>query len=100
MNQYNEELMSKYHTTTSRVIDVIEKYAGKDPALRKALTAEMRIFRNAEGDFGRVTAINDRETMLPGMSLIFICSWKLFLLLSQYVVILIYILSLLQMNGG
>ena len=51
-NQYDEDLMSKYHTTTSGVIDVIERYAAKDPALRKALTAEMRIFRGAEGDFG------------------------------------------------
>jgi hypothetical protein len=73
-NQYDKELMSKYHTTTSGVIDVIERYAAKDPALRKALTAEMRIFRGAEGDFGRVTAIADRDTMLPGMPLYFLCS--------------------------
>jgi hypothetical protein len=59
--------MLKYHTTTSGVIDVIKRYASKDPALRKALTTEMGIFRNAEGDFGRVTAISDRRTMLPGM---------------------------------
>lgn len=65
INQYDEELMSKYHTTTSGVIDVIERYAAKDPDLRKALTAKMKVFRNAEGDFGRVTAINDRHSMLP-----------------------------------
>lgn len=65
INQYDKELMTKYHTTTSGVIDVIERYAAHDPDLRKALTAEMRIFRNAEGDFGRVTAINDRSSMLP-----------------------------------
>lgn len=66
INQYDEELMSKYHTTTFGVLDCIERYATKDPALSKALTTRMRIFRNAEGDFGRVTTINDRYTMLPG----------------------------------
>jgi hypothetical protein len=67
-----KELMAKYHTTTSGVIACIERYAAKDPDLCKALTAEMRIFRNAEGDFGRVTAINDRHFMLPSMSLHFL----------------------------
>jgi hypothetical protein len=81
-NQYDEELMSKYHTTTSGVIDVIERYAAKDPALRKALTKEMRIFRGAEGDFGRVTAIADRDTMLPGMPLYFLCSFILIFITS------------------
>lgn len=47
--------MEKYNTTTSGVIDVIERYAANDPALRKALTAEMKLFRTAAGDFGRVT---------------------------------------------
>lgn len=65
INQYDEELMEKYNTTTSGVIDVIERYAANDPALRKALTAEMKLFRTAAGDFGRVTAVNDRESMLP-----------------------------------
>lgn len=55
INQYDEELMEKYNTTTSGVIDVIERYAANDPALRKALTAEMKLFRTAAGDFGRVT---------------------------------------------
>jgi hypothetical protein len=39
------------------------------------LTAEMRIFRGAEGDFGRLSAISDRDTMLPGMALYFLCSY-------------------------
>ncbi|KAF0895482.1 hypothetical protein E2562_013580 [Oryza meyeriana var. granulata] len=47
------------------VIDVIERYAAKDPTLRSALTKEMRIFRNAEGDFGRITTVSDRAVTLP-----------------------------------
>jgi hypothetical protein len=47
-----------------------------------ALTAEMRIFRGAEGDFGRVTAIADRDIMLPGMPLYFLCSLILFFITS------------------
>ena len=65
-NQYNIELREKYKFTTSGVLDVIERYIGKDVALRSALTKEMKIFRNGEGDFGRSTAINDRSVMLAG----------------------------------
>jgi len=67
-NQYNVELRDKYNFTTSGVLDVIEKYAGKDVALRSALTKEMKMFRNGEGDFGRPTAKNDRHVMLAGKS--------------------------------
>jgi hypothetical protein len=67
-NQYDPELREKYNFTTSGVLDVIEKYAGKDYALRSALTKEMKIFRNGEGDFGRPTAKNDRHQMLAGNS--------------------------------
>ncbi|CAO2171413.1 unnamed protein product [Urochloa humidicola] len=63
-NQYNEELREKYNFTTSGVLDVIEKYDGKDYTLRSALTREMKIFRMGEGDFGRSTAKNDRQHML------------------------------------
>ncbi|XP_039803646.1 uncharacterized protein LOC120667686 [Panicum virgatum] len=63
-NQYNTELRDKYSFTTSGVLDVIEKYAGKDVALRNALTKEMKMFRNEEGDFGRPTAKHDRQLML------------------------------------
>jgi hypothetical protein len=76
-NQYNPELREKYKFTTSGVLDVIEKYAGKDVALRSVLTKEMKIFRNAEGDFGRMSAINDRSVMLAGN---FTASPSLFLL--------------------
>jgi len=63
-NQYDNDLREKYNFTTSRVLDVIEKYAGKDIALRSALTREIKTFRNGEGDFGRSTAKNDRRYML------------------------------------
>ena len=67
-NQYDNDLREKYNFTTSRVLDVIEKYAGKDIALRSALTREIKTFRNGEGDFGRSTAKNDRRYMLAGKS--------------------------------
>jgi hypothetical protein len=65
-NQYNDELREKYNFTTSGVLDVIEKYAGKDFSLRSSLTRELRIFRREEGDFGRSTAKNDRQYMPAG----------------------------------
>jgi hypothetical protein len=65
-DQYNIELREKYKFTTSRVLDAIERYAGKDVALRSALTKEMKIFRNGEGDFRRSSAINDRSGMIAG----------------------------------
>ncbi|XP_066324257.1 uncharacterized protein [Miscanthus floridulus] len=63
-NQYNPQLREKYKFATSGVLDVIERYAGKDVALRNILTKEMKTFRNVEGDFGRASAINDRSGML------------------------------------
>lgn len=38
------------------LLDVIEKYAYGNPDLRSKLTSEMRLFRNAKGDFGRASA--------------------------------------------
>jgi hypothetical protein len=73
-NQYNEESRDKYNFTTSGVLDVIEKYAGRDVALRSSLTREMRIFRLGEGDFGRSTAKNDRQHMPAGNALVLHCS--------------------------
>jgi hypothetical protein len=60
---------SKYEnheTTTSDMLDVIEKYAYDSRDLRIKLTAEMRAFRSCEGSFGRKTAIEDRTEVLPG----------------------------------
>ena len=62
-----------YTFTSSGVLDVIEKYASKDAALRSALTKEMKIFRNGEGDFGSSSAINDRSGMLASNLLYLHC---------------------------
>ncbi|XP_038714629.1 uncharacterized protein LOC120008398 [Tripterygium wilfordii] len=64
-NQYNIEKMTKHRDTGSGILDVIEKFSYRDMDLSDKLTSEMRIFVDAEGDFGRKTAINDRDTMLP-----------------------------------
>ena len=65
-NQYNTVEMEKHKQTISGLLDVIESYAYGNPTLRSKLTNEMKLFKNVEGDFGRVTAISDRHTMLPG----------------------------------
>ena len=45
---------------------MIERYSYGNPNLMSNLTREMRLFRKAEGDFGRVSAIRDTDVMLPG----------------------------------
>jgi len=47
-------------------LDVIERYAFRDPDLQSKLTSEMRIFKNAEGDFGRQAAMREGNTVMPG----------------------------------
>ena len=51
---------------TSGLLDVIEKYTYGDPDLNSKLTSEMRIFKNAEQDFGRPSAIRERSTVMLG----------------------------------
>ncbi|KAL4276705.1 hypothetical protein AHAS_Ahas20G0233900 [Arachis hypogaea] len=48
----------------SGLLDVIEKYAYDDPVLNSKLTSEKRIFKNAEKDFGRPSAIRERTTVM------------------------------------
>jgi hypothetical protein len=55
-----------HETTTSGMLDVIEKYAYDSRDLRTKLIAEMRAFRSCEGSFVRKTAIEDRTEVLPG----------------------------------
>ncbi|XP_027155778.1 uncharacterized protein LOC113756214 [Coffea eugenioides] len=50
---------------TSGLLDVIERYSYANPDLMSNLIGEMRLFRKAKGDFGRVSAIRDRDVMLP-----------------------------------
>ncbi|XP_015936600.1 uncharacterized protein LOC107462518 [Arachis duranensis] len=55
----------KHKQTTSGLLDVIERYAYGDADMISKLTSETRIFKNAEGDFGRQSAIRDRSTVMP-----------------------------------
>ncbi|XLS76983.1 hypothetical protein HN51_061208, partial [Arachis hypogaea] len=51
--RFNAEEFEKHKQTTSDLLDVIERYAYGDADLNSKLTSEMRIFKNAEQDFGR-----------------------------------------------
>ena len=64
--------MEKHRQTISGLLDVIEKYSYENPTLQSKLTSEMKLFRNAECDFGRKSAINDREAMFSSKKTILI----------------------------
>ncbi|XP_052301372.1 uncharacterized protein LOC112325849 [Populus trichocarpa] len=51
--------------TISGLLDVLEKYAHRNLPLQSKITSEMKFFRNAEHDFGRASAINNRTLMPP-----------------------------------
>ncbi|XLR31638.1 hypothetical protein S83_059538, partial [Arachis hypogaea] len=55
----------KHKEIISGLLDVIERYAYGDADLITKLTSEKRIFKNAEGDFGRQFAIRERSTVMP-----------------------------------
>ncbi|KAL4373531.1 hypothetical protein AHAS_Ahas05G0091100 [Arachis hypogaea] len=55
----------KHKKIISGLLDVIERYAYGDADLNTKLTSEKRIFKNAEGDFGRMSAIRERSTVMP-----------------------------------
>lgn len=57
--------MTKHKQTISGFLDVIERYSYGNSTLQSKLTSEMKLFRNAKGNFGPKLAINDREVMLP-----------------------------------
>ncbi|XP_031396733.1 uncharacterized protein LOC116207778 [Punica granatum] len=63
--QYDLTEMEKNRGTVSGLLDVIERYSYGKPSLQTKLTSEMKIFKNAEGDFGRVSAVSDRIVMAP-----------------------------------
>ena len=67
--QYDVNLMDRYINTISGLLDVVEKYANGNAILLSKLTSEMKLFRNAEHDFGRVSAKNDRTLLPPGILL-------------------------------
>ncbi|KAL4315327.1 hypothetical protein AHAS_Ahas15G0174000 [Arachis hypogaea] len=56
--RFNAGEFEKHKETISGLLDVIEKYAYDDPVLNSKLTSEKRIFKNAEKDFGRPSAIH------------------------------------------
>ncbi|CAK8538852.1 unnamed protein product [Lathyrus sativus] len=55
----------KHKSTTQGLLDVIEKYAYDSKELRTKLTVEMSLFKNCEGSFGRTTAVENRDEVLP-----------------------------------
>ncbi|XP_073099112.1 uncharacterized protein [Elaeis guineensis] len=63
--QYDSKLMDKHPRSVSGLLDIIERYSFGNPTLQGNLTNEMRLFRNAENDFGRSSAINDRSRLAP-----------------------------------
>lgn len=64
-NQFNVTKITKHKQTISGFLGVIERYSYGNPTLQSKLTSEMKLFRNAKGNFGPKLAINDREVMLP-----------------------------------
>ncbi|XP_061341822.1 uncharacterized protein LOC133288137 [Gastrolobium bilobum] len=62
---FNIDEFEKYELTTSGLLDVIERYSFGNSELQAKLTNEMRIFKAAEGDFGRQSALRERNTMMP-----------------------------------
>ena len=65
--QYDANIMDKHMGTISGLLDVLEKYAHGNLPLQSKITSEMKFFRNAEHDFGRASAINNRTLMPPGI---------------------------------
>eukprot|EP00258_Populus_trichocarpa_P030095 XP_024446114.1 uncharacterized protein LOC112325035 [Populus trichocarpa] len=63
--QYDANIMDKHMSTIFGLLDVLEKYAHGNLPLQSKITSEMKLFRNAENDFGRVSAINNRTLMPP-----------------------------------
>ena len=54
-------------STISGLLDVLKKYAHENLPLQSKITSEMKLFRNVEHDFGRVSAINNRTLMPSGI---------------------------------
>ena len=73
--QYDVNLMDRYTNTIFRLLDVVEKYSNGNATLLSKLTSEMKLLRNAEHDFGRVSVRNDC-TYLPLGILLYLYSKK------------------------
>ncbi|XLR68362.1 hypothetical protein S83_019034, partial [Arachis hypogaea] len=55
----------KHRQTSFDLLGIIEKYAYGDPDLNYKLTSEMRIFKNIEQNFERLSGIYERSTDVP-----------------------------------
>ena len=53
-------------TTTTGLLDVIERYTHRDSQLQTKLTSEKIIYNNVELDFGRQGVLDERNTVMPG----------------------------------
>ncbi|KAL4287008.1 hypothetical protein AHAS_Ahas19G0143200 [Arachis hypogaea] len=62
--RFNADEFEKYKQTTSGLLDVIEKYAYGELELNSKLTSEIRIYKNAEDDFRRQSALRQRSTVM------------------------------------
>ncbi|CAI8586277.1 unnamed protein product [Vicia faba] len=58
--RYNDVEFEKHTSTTSELLDVIEKHANGNSELQLKLTDEMRIFKDGELDFGRKSTVDER----------------------------------------
>jgi hypothetical protein len=63
--QYDANIMDKHMSTISGLLNVLEKYAHGNLPLQSKITSEMKLFSNAEHDFGRVSTMNNRTLMPP-----------------------------------
>ena len=64
--RFNEEEFEQHMTTTTGLLDVIERYAHRDSQLQTKLTSAKRIYDNVELDFGRQVALDERNTIILG----------------------------------
>jgi hypothetical protein len=62
--QYNANIMDKHMSTIYGLLDVLEKYTHGNLPLQSKITSEIKLFSNAEHNFGRMSTINNR-TLIP-----------------------------------
>lgn len=58
-------MIEKHIFCLSAILDVIEKYSASNPDLARDLTKEIKFYKNADGDFGRNSAIHNCSHMPP-----------------------------------
>ncbi|XP_057418594.1 uncharacterized protein LOC130712797 [Lotus japonicus] len=68
--RFNRDEFEKHESTISGLLDVIDRYSSGDIELNDRLTSEKRLFKDAELDFGRKSAIRERSKVMPGKKLV------------------------------